>query len=69
MPKHNLDNFVSSSGGEDAAMDKIIDSVQGVPDGIYGKTNPLVRTIDGQTITIRGAVINGVFKISTAFIP
>ena len=69
VPKHNLDNFVSSSGGEDAADDKIIDSVQGVPDGIYGKTNPLVRTIDGQTITIRGAVINGVFKISTAFIP
>jgi len=43
--------------------------VQGAPDGIYGKVNPLIRVINGYTVTIRGAMINGVFKIGTAFIP
>ncbi len=69
VPKHKLDGLVTSCGGEDAAMDQMIESVQGVPDGIYGKTNPLVRTVNGHTVTIRGAMINGVFKVSTAFIP
>ncbi|MFF3575158.1 hypothetical protein ACFYXQ_46250 [Nocardia jiangxiensis] len=69
VPKHKLDDLVTSCGGQDAAMDQMIDSVQGVPNGIYGKANPLVRTINGQEVTIRGAMINGVFKISTAFIP
>lgn len=50
-------------------MTKLIDSVQGVPDGVYGPTNPLVRTIDGHTIQMRGAMIDRVFKISTAGIP
>jgi hypothetical protein len=37
-------------------------------DGIYGTTNPLVRVINGFTVTIRGAMINGAFKIGAAFI-
>ncbi|MFI5777128.1 hypothetical protein [Nocardia sp. NPDC051570] len=69
MPKHKLDEFVESCGGQDGAMDQIVESVHDVPNGIYGKANPLVRTINGHTITIRGAMIDGVFKISTAFIP
>lgn len=69
VPKHKLDGLVTSCGGQDAAMDQMIESVQGVPNGIYGKANPLVRTINGHEVTIRGAMINGVFKISTAFIP
>ncbi|MFD3707426.1 hypothetical protein ACFWUP_30190 [Nocardia sp. NPDC058658] len=67
--EHKLDGFVQQSGGRETAMTKLIDSVQGVPEGVYGPTNPLVRTIDGHTIHMRGAMINGVFKISTAFIP
>ena len=69
VPKHNLGALISSCGSEGATMDQIIESVQGAPDGIYGKTNPLIRVINGYTVTIRGAMINGVFKIGTAFIP
>ncbi|WP_280294713.1 hypothetical protein [Nocardia abscessus] len=69
VPKHKLDGLVKSLGGEEATMTKIIESVQGVPDGVYNGSNPLVRTINGQTVHIRGAMIDGVFKIGTAYIP
>ncbi|WP_327120606.1 hypothetical protein OHB12_16845 [Nocardia sp. NBC_01730] len=69
VPKHKLDGLVKSLGGEEATMRKLIESVQGVPDGVYNGANPLVRTINGQTVEIRGAMINGVFKIGTADIP
>ncbi|WP_280435124.1 hypothetical protein [Nocardia carnea] len=69
VPKHKLDNLVKSLGGEEATMTKIIESVQGVPEGVYNASNPLVRTINGETVHIRGAMINGVFKIGTAYIP
>jgi len=69
VPKHKLDNLVKSLGGEEATMTKIIENVQGVPDGVYNASNPLVRTINGETVHIRGAMINGVFKIGTAYIP
>lgn len=68
-PKHNLGALISSCGSEGATMDEMINSVQGVPEGVYGADNPLIRVINGYTVTIRGAMINGVFKISTAFIP
>ncbi|MFF0544111.1 hypothetical protein ACWEVD_03665 [Nocardia thailandica] len=69
VPKHKLDNLVTSLGGEEATMTKLIESVQGVPDGVYNAGNPLVRTINGHTVEIRGAMIDGVFKIGTAYIP
>ncbi|WP_157105803.1 hypothetical protein [Nocardia sienata] len=69
VPKHKLDNLVKSLGGEETTMTKIIESVQGVPDGVYNASNPLVRTINGETVHIRGAMINGVFKVGTAYIP
>ncbi|MEU0504971.1 hypothetical protein [Nocardia sp. NPDC005998] len=62
VPKHKLDGLVQWLGGEEATMKKIIESVQGVPDGVYNGSNPLVRTIIGQTVHIRSAVIDGVFK-------
>ncbi|MEV6325816.1 hypothetical protein AB0M45_32325 [Nocardia sp. NPDC051787] len=69
VPKHKLDGLVKFVGGEEATMTKIIESVQGVPNGVYNGSNPLVRTINGQTVHIRGAMIDGVFKIGTAYIP
>ncbi|MFI9405174.1 hypothetical protein [Nocardia sp. NPDC052316] len=69
VPKHKLDGLVNSLGGEEATMKKLIESVQGVPNGVYDRTNPLVRTINGQTVEIRGSMIDGVFKIGTAYIP
>jgi RHS repeat-associated protein len=69
VPKHKLGALIDSCGSEGATMDQIIDSTQGAADGIYGKANPLIRVINGFTVTIRGAMINGVFKIGTAFIP
>jgi len=69
VPKHKLGALIASCGDEGATMDQIIESVQGAPDGIYGTSNPLIRVINGYTVTIRGAMIKGVFKIGTAFIP
>jgi RHS repeat-associated protein len=69
VPKHKLGALIASCGSEGATMDQIIESVQGAADGIYGTSNPLIRVINGFTVTIRGAMINGVFKIGTAFIP
>jgi hypothetical protein len=50
-------------------MTQIIRSVGSVPDGVYGPANQLVRQVGNHTVTIRGAMINGTFKIGTAFIP
>ncbi|WP_306361318.1 hypothetical protein [Nocardia sp. CC227C] len=69
VPKHKLDGLVNSLGGEEATMRRLIESVQGAPDGVYNGSNPLVRTINGYTVEIRGAMIDGVFKIGTAYIP
>ena len=68
-PGHKLQGFVQQEGGEENAMRALIKAVGKEPDGIYGTSNPLVRTIGKYTITIRGRVMDGVFKISTAFIP
>jgi RHS repeat-associated protein len=66
---HNLQGLVNDMGGRENAMHALIKSVGKVPDGIYGTSNPLIREVGNYTITIRGRMMDGVFKISTAFIP
>ena len=66
---HKLEPLVRDCGGEDQAMTDIVNSVGDVPDGIYGRGNEIVRMVNGHLVHIRGAMINGVFKIGTAYTP
>ena len=67
---HKLGPLVESCGGsEDQAMTDMINSVGDVPDGIYGKGNEIERMINGHLVHIRGRMLDGVFKIGTAFTP
>lgn len=67
--KHGLGNLVNSAGGRPEAMRVIVNSLQdggGLPaNGPFEVT----RTINGQNITIRGAMVKGIPKIGTAFDP
>jgi hypothetical protein len=68
-PEHGLQDLVNAAGGRPEAMRVIVNSLQdgdGLPaNGVF----ELTRTINGQQITIRGAMLNGVPKIGTAFDP
>jgi hypothetical protein len=67
--KHNFGNLVQAAGGRSETMQEIVGSLSdgaGLPE-----SDPfeVTRTIQGEEVTIRGAVVNGVPKIGTAFIP
>ncbi len=67
--KHNFGDLIQAAGGRSEAMQQIVGSLSdgaGLPEsGPFEVT----RTIQGEVVTIRGAVVNGVPKIGTAFIP
>jgi hypothetical protein len=67
--KHNFGDLVKAAGGRSEAMQQIVASLSdgaGLPEsGPFEVT----RTIQGEAVTIRGAVVNGVPKLGTAFIP
>ncbi|MET9557351.1 polymorphic toxin-type HINT domain-containing protein [Streptomyces sp. NPDC006645] len=70
---HGFQDLVRNSGGREGAMKKIVDSLGDgpmtqKPGGRPGEFE-LDRVIDGETVTIRGRMVNGVVRISTAFIP
>jgi hypothetical protein len=68
-PEHGLEDIVTEAGGRPEAMRVIVNSLQD-GDGLPAKgTFEVTRTINGQEITIRGAMVNGVPKIGTAFDP
>ncbi len=66
--KHGFGNLVQAAGGRSEAMRAIVDSLRccGLP-----ASGPfeVQRVIYGETVTIRGAMVNGVPRIGTAFIP
>lgn len=67
-PEHGLGGLVDSLGGESAVMDAAQESLEGADlpsSGLFEVT----RTIGGESVTIRGAVVDGVPKIGTMFIP
>jgi hypothetical protein len=67
--KHGLEDLVNAAGGRPEAMRVLVDSLQdgsGLPaNGPFDVT----RVINGQSITIRGAMVKGVPRIGTAFDP
>jgi Pretoxin HINT domain len=66
-PKHNLGPLVTQFGSEEAVVSQMLNGVRGsVP-----ASGTFVSTIQvgGQTVVVRGAVVNGVIRIGTAFTP
>jgi hypothetical protein len=66
-PKHNFDPLVSQFGSREAAMEQIVRSIGG-PLPQAGRFE-VARQIGGQTVIIRGAVVDGTPRIGTAFTP
>nr|WP_308406118.1 DUF6531 domain-containing protein [Streptomyces sp. TML10] len=67
-PKHGFETIVKNSGGRSEAFRRIVNSL-GEGDDLPESGGFVVdRTIDGETVTIRGAMVNGVPRVGTAFI-
>jgi RHS repeat-associated protein len=67
VPKHKLDPLVQQFGSREAVVRKMLDSLIGrtPASGIFEVTS----NIGGYGVVIRGAVVGGVVRIGTAFIP
>ncbi|MFD6275438.1 Hint domain-containing protein [Streptomyces sp. NPDC060209] len=67
--KHGFGDLVAKSGGREQALRSIMDSLKGATDLPAAGKYEVSRVIGGETVTIRGAVVNGVPRLGTAFIP
>ena len=73
LPKgsvHGLEGLVTHFGSREAAYTALYDATQTVvrAQGTTGVFQSAV-TVAGQSVTVRGNVINGVLRLSTAFVP
>jgi hypothetical protein len=73
-PTHNLDPLVRQYGNEEAAGCAIVEAVRAAfaagsliadDDGLYRQ----IFDVGGNSVTVSGRVVNGVARISTAWIP
>jgi len=67
-PKHNFAPLVERYGTRENAMEQIVQSLKGpgMPEkGVF----EVSRTVGDQTVIIRGAVVDGIIRIGTAFTP
>ncbi|MCX4237245.1 polymorphic toxin-type HINT domain-containing protein [Streptomyces ortus] len=67
--KHGFGDLVARTGGREEALRSIMDSLHGATDFPAAGRYEVNREIAGETVTIRGAVVNGVPRLGTAFIP
>jgi hypothetical protein len=67
VPRHNLDPLVQQLGSREAVVQQMLNSVKGLTPA--SGTFEIPVTIGGQSVVVRGAVVNGVTKIGTAFTP
>ena len=67
-PKHGFEQIVENSGGRSEAFRRILNSLADNDDLPESGGFVVDRTIDGETVTIRGAMVGGVPRIGTAFI-
>ncbi|MFD6201445.1 Hint domain-containing protein, partial [Streptomyces rubiginosohelvolus] len=67
--KHGFAGLVARSGGREQAMRRIVNSLDDAADLPAAGRFEVRRVIDGENVTIRGAVVNGVPRIGTAFNP
>jgi len=65
--KHNLDALVERLGSREAVIQEFLNSLRGLtpPSGTFEQQ----IVVGGQTVVVRGAVVDGVIKIGTAFPP
>lgn len=66
-PKHNFDPLVQQFGSREAVLEHIVRSIGG-PLPQAGRFE-IAQSVGGQTVVIRGAVVDGVPRIGTAFTP
>ncbi|MCF6249899.1 MAG: hypothetical protein L3J75_01330 [Methylococcaceae bacterium] len=66
--KHNLDGLVKTLGSPEKALGAFQDATQAVVknQGIKDVFETAVK-VGGETVTVRGNVIDGVVKLGTAF--
>jgi hypothetical protein len=67
VPKHNLDPLVQQLGSREAVVEQMLGGVKGLTP--TSGTFVIPVTIGGQTVVVRGAVVDGVVKLGTAFTP
>lgn len=67
VDKHNLGPLVEQFGSREAVAQQMLNSVKGLTPA--SGTFEIPVTIGGQTVVVRGAVVNGVTKLGTAFTP
>lgn len=67
VPKHNLEPLVQQLGSREAVVQRMLGGVKGLTPASGTFESPV--TISGQTGVVRGAVVNGVVKLGTAFTP
>jgi hypothetical protein len=67
-PEHNLDNLVNQFESQSQAYNAIQEAAQAAVDA-QGLTGAVQTTVEvaGETVTVRGNVINGIFNIGTAY--
>ncbi|MFV0318272.1 MAG: hypothetical protein ACK5O2_15090, partial [Microthrixaceae bacterium] len=67
VPKHNLDPLVRQFGSREAVVEQMLRGVSGrtPTSGVF----EIPVSIGGQTVVVRGAVVDGVVKLGTAFTP
>lgn len=65
--KHNFDPLVQQFGSREAVVQQMLNGLK----GLTPATGTFEQTIQigGQQVVVRGAVVNGVVKIGTAFTP
>ncbi len=67
VPKHNLDPLVINLGSREAVIEQMLIGIRGRTPvrGVF----EIPTVIGGQTVVVRGAVVNGVPRLGTAFTP
>ena len=67
VPKHNLDPLVQQLGSREAVVEQMLGGVKGLTP--TSGTFEIPVAIGGQAVVVRGAVVDGVVKLGTAFTP
>jgi hypothetical protein len=65
---HGLDGLVEQLGGRQAAYEALQNATAAATRGTAGPFQVTVQ-VGGENVVVRGAVVNGIVKIGTAFKP
>ena len=66
--KHNLDGLVNKLGGQENTVKAVLNSLNGkIPSS--GVFNNVSVSIEGQTVVVRGSVVDGIPRIGTMYTP